>query len=62
MQLRLKYAGANTDTITLVREPSQALPWIEASQVPVFALPNYTSMLELREAVRQKTGAGEFWE
>ena len=62
MQLRLKYAGADTDTITLVREPSQALPWIEASQVPVFALPNYTSMLALREAVRQKTGAGEFWE
>ncbi len=62
MQLRLKYAGADTDTITLVREPSQALPWIETSQVPVFALPNYTSMLALREAVRQKTGAGEFWE
>ncbi|MBR1901056.1 MAG: DUF1727 domain-containing protein [Lachnospiraceae bacterium] len=62
MQLRLKYAGVAPEDITLVREPAQTLPWIEASPHPVFALPNYTSMLELREALRQKTGEREFWE
>ena len=62
MQLRLKYAGMDPENITLVREPAQTLPWIEASPHPVFALPNYTSMLELREALRQKTGEREFWE
>ncbi len=62
MQLRLKYAGADTDRIRLVREPKDTLDWIRESDVPVFALPNYTSMLELRDAVRKETGAKEFWE
>ena len=62
MQLRLKYAGADTSRITIVREAREALKWIEASPVPVFAFPNYTSMLELREAVRERTGEKEFWQ
>ena len=62
MQLRLKYAGADTSRISIVREAREALKWIEASSVPVFAFPNYTSMLELREAVRERTGEKEFWQ
>lgn len=59
--LRLKYAGVSPGRMQLVREPKDAVGWIAASEVPVFALPNYTSMLELREAVRERTGAQEFW-
>ena len=62
MQLRLKYAGADTSRITIVREAREALKWIEASPGPVVAFPNYTSMLELREAVRERTGEKEFWQ
>lgn len=62
MQLRLKYAGADTGRIRLIREMKEAVSWIEASRTPVYALPNYTSMLELREAVRERTGASEFWQ
>ena len=29
---------------------------------PVFALPNYTAMMELRQAISQETGSGDFWE
>jgi hypothetical protein len=31
------------------------------SEVPVFILPNYTSMLSLRAALGAVTGKAEFW-
>ena len=29
---------------------------------PVFLLPNYTAMMELRDALSPETGARDFWE
>ncbi len=34
---------------------------MQESQLPVFVLPNYTSMLELRRVLGGATGKQEFW-
>ena len=61
MQLRLKYADAPEDRITCVRTSEELLQKMQESQLPVFVLPNYTSMLELRRVLGGATGKQEFW-
>ena len=36
--------------------------WIAGQELPVFLMPTYTAMLELRQAVVHKVGGAEFWE
>lgn len=61
MQLRLKYAGADCSKIRLVRKDEEILDYAKRSTLPVFILPNYTSMLSLRKAFSEATGKNEFW-
>ncbi len=61
MQLRLKYADAPEDRITCVRTSEELLQKMQESQLPVFVLPNYTSMLGLRRVLGGATGKQEFW-
>ena len=61
MQLRLKYADAPEDRITCVRTSEELLRKMQESRSPVFVLPNYTSMLELRRVLSEATGKQEFW-
>lgn len=61
MQLRLKYAGAEEDRIRCAKDLRRLLWWIRKSGVPVFILPNYTTMLPLRDALRKASGREEFW-
>ena len=63
LQLRLKYAGLQEKRIRRVpeRELKKLLEAIYKSQVPVFILPNYTTMLPLRDALRRAAGKDSFW-
>ena len=61
MQLRLKYAGAQTGEIELVRDNDALLDLMRKSERPVFILPNYTSMLALRKVLSDATGGKDFW-
>ncbi|MEE3399508.1 MAG: MurT ligase domain-containing protein [Eubacterium sp.] len=61
IRLRLKYAGANEDIITLIEDETKLLKAMTSHSLPVFALPNYTSMLSLRAVVGAATGKKEFW-
>ncbi|HXW57959.1 MAG TPA: MurT ligase domain-containing protein [Solirubrobacteraceae bacterium] len=70
LALRLKYAGVDTDRITLEPELEPALrraaadrPAGAASQdgAPLFALPTYTAMLSLRELLVAHGEAGAAW-
>ena len=61
MQLRLKYAGAAEDQVVLCRDNEKLLEMMRTSPVPVFVLPNYTSMLALRAVLAQATGREGFW-
>lgn len=61
MRLRLKYAGAPEDRITMIKDNDALLETLRQSQLPVFILPNYTSMLALRKLLSEATGGKEFW-
>ncbi|MEE8814959.1 MAG: MurT ligase domain-containing protein [Lachnospiraceae bacterium] len=61
MQLRLKYADFDTKKITLVKDQTELLSKIKESTLPVFMLPNYTSMFSLRKLLSDATGGEDFW-
>lgn len=61
LQLRLKYAGADESRIELVGEKETLIGKIRKSELPVYILPNYTSMLSLRDVLSRQAGKAEFW-
>ncbi|MCR5575471.1 MAG: MurT ligase domain-containing protein [Oscillospiraceae bacterium] len=61
MAVRLKYAGVAPKALHIERDYEKLVSWIDAQEVPVFIIPTYTAMLELREAVIRKVGGDEFW-
>ncbi|MCR5088928.1 MAG: MurT ligase domain-containing protein [Oscillospiraceae bacterium] len=62
LQVRLKYAGIATDRICLVQGPEKLTEALSRETMPLYILPTYTAMLELRSAVVKRTGGAEFWE
>ena len=62
LQLRLKYAGADEKMIRYIPGLGTLLQKMRRSPDPVFVLPNYTTMLPLRDALRKATGKEGFWE
>ena len=61
MAVRLKYAGVAPQFMHIERNYEKLVQWIDEQEVPVFIIPTYTAMLELREAVIKKVGGDEFW-
>ena len=61
LQLRLKYAGVPEERMTLIRDNHAIIDQCRKSTLPVFILPNYTSMLSLRADISAVTGKDEFW-
>ena len=61
MQLRLKYAGFCTGGITLEKDLKQLAARLKHSSRPVFILPNYTAMLEMRQQFQTWTDKDAFW-
>lgn len=62
MALRIKYAGIVPEYIETERSYEKLVSWIEQQEEPVFIMPTYTAMLELREVVISHCGGSEFWE
>ncbi len=62
MRVRLKYAGIPDGRIRVERDHARLVDWIAGQELPVFLMPTYTAMLELRQAVIHKVGGREFWE
>ncbi len=61
MAVRLKYAGVAPKALHIERDYEALVQWIDAQEHPVFIIPTYTAMLELREAVIRRVGGDEFW-
>lgn len=59
---RLKRAGANDSLLIMIESYEEILPMIRDQGLPVFALPNYTAMMELRKVLGDASGKGDFWE
>ena len=62
MRVRIKYAGIDDGKIRVERDYARLVDWIAGQELPVFLMPTYTAMLELRQAVVHKVGGAEFWE
>ena len=58
---RIKYAGMDSGRIRIERDYRKLVEWADAQETPVFMMPTYTSMLELREAVIRHCGGDDFW-
>jgi hypothetical protein len=63
MALRLKYAGWPEERIVVEPGIEASLDRaLEATNGPLFALPTYTALLELRKLLSARGLAKEFWE
>lgn len=61
LKVRMKYAGADAGAIEIRRDTNELFRRMKQCGLPVFVLPNYTSMLSLRAALSEATGRQEFW-
>ena len=62
MRLRLKYAGLDEAAIELERDCEKLVAWMEKETAPVFIMPTYSAMLDMRTAIVARCGGSEFWE
>ncbi len=62
MALRLKYAGIPDGKLTVERDYGRLIGRMTAQDKPVFIMPTYTAMLDLRDKISSKYGYKEFWE
>ena len=62
MRVRIKYAGIPDEHISMQRNYEELVKWIEQQELPVFIMPTYTAMLELRQVVIKHCGGADFWE
>ncbi len=62
MALRLKYAGATEDNIIIEKDNQAILDKIDASQVSITVISNYSAMLDFRAAAAKRYGLAGFWE
>ncbi len=62
MRLRLKYAGADDSAVTVYETLDDLAKAVREAGRPVYVLPNYTSMLTVRDKLSTLAGGGKFWE
>lgn len=62
LRLRLKYAGVDEANIQVFYDYDPLIDAMCASEYPVFIMPTYTSMLDLRGRLQKRLGGKEFWE
>ncbi len=62
---RLKEAGAvseDEERMEIITDYDEIVSRLKNEGRPAFLLPNYTSMMELRQALSKETGSRDFWE
>jgi len=62
MALRLYYAGIPEDKLIVYHDYDKLIDAMVETKEPVFIMPNYTSMLELRAKLSSRYGFKNFWE
>ena len=62
MRVRIKYAGIAEEHIRLERDYGKLVDWIAEQEKPVYIMPTYTAMLELRQTIIHRCGGADFWE
>lgn len=62
MHVRVKYAGVAEAYIREERDYEALVQQLARQELPVFIMPTYTAMLDLRQVVIRHCGGAEFWE
>ena len=62
MRVRIKYAGVDDSFIRMERDYETLVRSLERETRPVYMMPTYTAMLELRQTVIRHCGGEDFWE
>ena len=62
MRVRIKYAGIADEHIRVERDYERLVDWIGQQEKPVYLMPTYTAMLELRQTIVRRCGGTDFWE
>ena len=62
MRVRMKYAGVPGERVSEQRDYEALVRELENEDVPVFLMPTYTALLELRQVVIRHVGGADFWE
>lgn len=62
MLVRIKYAGFPIEKAVVEHDYEKLLNAFEAQEEPVYVIPTYTAMLELRKDTIKRCGGEEFWE
>ena len=62
MATRFKYAGVPAEKLRVIKDYGQLCEACLAQDRPVFIMPTYTAMLDLRATISKKYGFKNFWE
>jgi len=61
MAVRVKYAGIDTRFVSIEHDYEKIVTELGAQEKPVYMIPTYTALLELREVLVRHCGGDEFW-
>ena len=61
MAVRVKYAGVDPRFVTIEHDYERLVKELETEERPIYMIPTYTAMLELRETLIRHCGGDEFW-
>ena len=62
LSVRMKYAGVPAARVELEKDYAALVKSLEDEENPIFLMPTYTAMLELRQEIVHRVGGTEFWE
>ena len=62
MAMRMKYTGLPIEKIRVIKDYNELIAQAVAQDAPVYLMPTYTAMLEIREIFSKSYGFKEFWE
>ena len=62
MRVRIKYAGVPQERIQLEQDYGALVDWMARQEKPIYIMPTYTAMLDLRQEIIQRVGGREFWD
>ena len=62
MAMRFKYAGIDADRKVVIKDMEKLLDEISGQTLPVYIMPTYTAMMDLRALVSRRFGYKNFWE
>ncbi len=60
--LRLKYAGIGQERIRLEKNCDKIVESLKNADRPIYIIPSYSAMLEVRSCIVKHCGGSEFWE